>query len=311
VWLVRVSLPAAKVEPDDRSSLETTCYRCPMDLVVGGTNLATIASQGFQSCSLAGSIYPRLRFALVATRTPWSPEKEIGALIIGGELFALNQVIGTLEPVMIRLRSGPAQPHHFQLTTSVSPRSFAWLTDHRPGNDLQFVVKPQIVLFLDDSLTDAAEIRDIQINVSQSQWHALLAQANAGEYRVIEIALPKSAPRAERVRAALKLLDDAETLFAEGRDAEVLGRCYNVMEKLLGKGQDARNELGRIFGESPRTNALNTIVEKLRSLAHEGRHISAGADEFSANHADAEFMIGAVRHLIAYVAKSDQALDPE
>lgn len=292
-----------------RSSFEPTCYRCSMELVIGGQGVATIAPAGFDSCSLAGSIFPRLRFSLVATRTSWAQEKEVGALIIGGELVAVNQVIGTLEQVMIPLRTGPALPHHFQLTATMSPRAFAWITDNRPGADMQFVLKPQIILFLDNALAEGAQLRDITVSVSQSQWHSLLRQANAGEHRAIEIVFPPSAARSERVRSALRLLDDAEIAFTEGRDADVLARCYNAVESLMGKGQDAGKEVTRIFGESPRTNALNMIVQQLRNLAHEGRHIPAGVDQFTANHADAEFMTGAVRHLIAYVSKSDQATD--
>lgn len=282
------------------------CFLRSMDILVGGSSLATIAPQGFQSCSLAGRLLPRLRFSLVATRTAWSPDKEAVAFIIGGELVALNEVVGTLEPVVTRLYAGPPHPNFFSLFATVSPRMFAWLNDQQPAADLQFVLKPQVALYLDNAITDGAQIRDITVDVSRSQWHSLLAQANIAEYRVIEIPLPKSADRADAVRAALKLLDNAETLFADGRDAEALARCYNVLEKLLGQGEDAAKELKRIFGDSPRTAALDVIVQKLRVLTHEGRHIPPESQEFRATHPDAEFMIGVARYLIAYVSKSDQ-----
>jgi hypothetical protein len=140
-----------------------------------------------------------------------------------------------------------------------------------------------------------------RVSIPRSDWISRAIEPFGTERFVfLEVPIPPP-PDLKKWESALTHLKDAERLFREGHDAEVMQRCFAAFESLGARPQ-------AIFNAEPderKRAQLNESLLATKKFLHAGRHVSGAEEldrEFAVDHRDAAFALAQTKVWISYVA---------
>lgn len=153
-----------------------------------------------------------------------------------------------------------------------------------------------------DEWIDGSGYSQGSIAVSRAEWaRNVVAPLGIDDLVVMELWIPPP-PERSRWTESLRHIDEAEGLYREGNDAEVLQRCYAAFEALEGAPQD-------VFAREPdpaKRDRLDAALKSAKMFMHAGRHISTAAGAkggFAVDHRDAAFALAQAKVWLSYIAK--------
>ncbi len=144
------------------------------------------------------------------------------------------------------------------------------------------------------------------VGVSRDLWISRVAEPLGGPIHVLlDLPLPPPpAPERDGWQMALDHLGEAERLYREGNDAEVMQRCYAVFDSLKGAPQNILD--GLAVTDPDKRAKVGKALQSFRGLLQSGRHVSksgAWEGDFSVDRRDADFALTQTKLWLSYIAR--------
>ena len=140
------------------------------------------------------------------------------------------------------------------------------------------------------------------IRIPLSTWvSSVVEPTGTSRFVFLEVPIPQP-PNGGWWEAAYGHLGAAERFYAEGRDAEVLQRCYAAFESVDGA---PKGIFDRVADEKKRQR-LNDSLREVKAFMHGGRHVAeAGPSdgEFAVDHRDAAFALAQTKVWLSYISR--------
>jgi hypothetical protein len=271
-----------------------------------------IALLSFEHVQAEGRVAPRLMLFFEARAADPSAHLELHRLRVEVRLKNERLGVGELQNAVAHVFS-----HESQLVVELplTQQAVQFLAEQGRSNQIElFLDMTGFARFRTEGRGSRGEIEnpgawedaDVDreqgtIRIPLSTWiSSVVEPTGTNRFVFLEVPIPKTPDRA-RWEVALGHLAAAEQFYAEGRDAEVLQRCYAAYESLDGAPKGIFDKVA----DEKKRQRLNESLKDVKGFMQGGRHVAeAGRSDgdFAVDHRDAAFALGQTKIWLSYIA---------
>ena len=205
----------------------------------------------------------------------------------------------------------------FNQKFSIPPHIFAAVERSRKSGDvhLSSTIK---ALYLDTEINEPTKYQNpprsyplstASHKLSQKEWIQFVSDLGYTKHKIFEIPYP-DIPQLPEIKNIMQELEEAQSLFYEGRNNEVVSRCRLLLEELQpivssknGKNYEMRSEIANIVntgcfadeGKESKSEKIEGIRQAVWNFHHIGPHY-----KYAVTRADAELALVLCMSLLRY-----------
>ncbi|WP_340820259.1 hypothetical protein [Methanolobus sp. WCC4] len=205
--------------------------------------------------------------------------------------------------------------HYFNEDIQITPYIFEIIDQSRKNGDVH-ISGSLNCLYLNlsiDKANQTPQVFDRQFDsykLSQLDWINLATKMGYTRYKIFEMIWP-DIPQLDELNNIIRGLDEAQTLFYEGKNNEVVSKCRLVLEELMpivtGKNSSNKIEMKKEMadivdygsfhkdGESSKSEKIEDLRQKIWRYHHIGPHCG-----YPVTRADAELSIMLCLSMVRY-----------
>ena len=205
----------------------------------------------------------------------------------------------------------------FNQKFSIPPHIFAAVEGSRKSGDVHLSSNIKTLYFdtdIDETTKYQNPLRSYSLStashkLSQKEWIQFISDLGYTKHKIFEIPYP-DIPQLPEIKNIMQELEEAQSLFYEGRNNEVVSRCRLLLEELQpivssknGKNYEMRSEIANIVntgcfadeGEASKSEKIEHIRQAVWKFHHIGPHY-----KYAVTRADAEIALVLCMSLLRY-----------
>ena len=205
----------------------------------------------------------------------------------------------------------------FNQKFSIPPHIFAAVERSRKSGDVQLYSNIKALYFDSEidkptqyqNLPRSSTLSTTQHKLSQKEWIKIISDLGYTKHKIFEIPYP-DIPQLPEIKNIMQKLEEAQNLFYEGRNNEVVTTCRLLLEELQpivssnnGKNYEMRSEIANIVntgcfadeGQDPKSVKIENIRSAIWKFHHIGPHY-----KYAVTRADAELALVLCMSLLRY-----------
>ena len=205
----------------------------------------------------------------------------------------------------------------FNQIFSIPPHIFAAVEKSRKSGDVQLTSNIK-ALYLDTKINEPAKYQNPPLSytlstahhkLSQKEWIQFISNLGYTKYKIFEIPYP-DIPQLPEIKNIMQELEEAQSLFYEGRNNEVVSKCRLLLEELQpivssnnSKNSEMRSEIANIVNigcfadedKGSKSEKIENIRRAVWMFHHIGPHY-----KYTVTRADAELALVLCMSLLRY-----------